>query len=73
LQLPLSSTAASVNVTDRNANAARGASTQASPQVLTLTGPAAGTYYIAVNRAKIGGATTGDFGAFALTLDEVRS
>jgi len=59
-------------VTDRNANGSRGPSTQASPQVLTLTGPAGGTYYVAISRAKIGGAIMGDAGAFVLTLDEVR-
>jgi hypothetical protein len=31
-----------------------------------------GAYYVAVSRAKIGGAISGDFGAFALTLDEIR-
>jgi subtilisin family serine protease len=59
-------------VTDRNANATRGPSTQSSPQVLTLTSPAAGTYYLVVNRAKVGGPTSGDFGSFVLTLDEIR-
>ncbi len=53
-----------------NANNARGPSTQASPQVLSVAAPAGGRYYVAVNRAKIGGTTTGDFGAFVLTLDE---
>ena len=58
-------------VTDAPANDARGSSTQASPQALTLTSPAGGRYYVAVNRAKIGGTSTGDLGAFVLRLDEV--
>jgi uncharacterized repeat protein (TIGR01451 family) len=51
-------------------NATREPSTKDSPQVLSLTAPAGGRYYVAVNRAAIGGTTTGDFGAFVLTLDE---
>jgi uncharacterized repeat protein (TIGR01451 family) len=62
---------ASAGVTDVNANNARGPSTKEAPQVLLLTAPAGGRYYLAVNRAKIGGTTTGDFGAFVLSLDEV--
>jgi subtilisin family serine protease len=58
-------------VTDVNANSARGPSTQNSPP-LTLSSPAAGTYYVVVNRARIGGMTSGDFGSFVLTLDEIR-
>ena len=44
--------------------------------MLTLSTPAAGRYYLAVNRAKIGRLgpqPAGDFGAFVLTLDEVRA
>ena len=63
---------ATSGVTDRNANSARGPSTQASPQILSLSSPSAGTYYLAVNRAKVGGASTGDFGSYVLTLDEIR-
>ena len=59
-------------VTDVDANNARGASTKMSPQVLSLTSPASGTYYVVVNRAKVGGPSTGDFGSFVMTLDEVR-
>src|SRR5581483_8624485 len=43
----------------------------ASPGVFTLQAPAAGRYYVVVNRAKIGGTTSGDFGSFVLKLDEV--
>jgi uncharacterized repeat protein (TIGR01451 family) len=63
---------ASAGVTDVNANNARGPSTQASPEQLALNAPAGGRYYLAVNRAKIGGTTSGDFGAFVLKLDEIR-
>ena len=60
-------------VTDAVANSQRGPSTQASPQVLTLQSPAAGRYYVAVSRARIGLLPgSGDFGKFVLTLDEVR-
>jgi subtilisin family serine protease len=59
-------------VTDPVANDNRGASTQASPQVLTVASPAAGRHYLVVNRAKVGGVGAGDFGSFVLTLDEVR-
>ncbi len=64
---------AAPGVTDKAANDERGPSTQASPQVLSLRTPAAGRHYAAVNRARIGGTTQGDFGAFVLTLDEIRS
>jgi subtilisin family serine protease len=60
-------------VTNMPANDARGPSTQADPQRLVLSAPAAGRYYVAVSRAKVGGTSTGDFGAFVLTLDEVRA
>lgn len=62
---------ASPGVTDKTANHARGPSTATAPQVLSLPTPAAGRYYLTVNRAKIGGTTSGDFGAFVLTLDEI--
>jgi uncharacterized repeat protein (TIGR01451 family) len=62
---------AAPGVTDAVANDARGPSTPSAPQVLTLTSPAPGRYYVAVSRAKIGGTTSGDFGSFVLTLDEV--
>ena len=60
-------------LTDVAANDARGPSTAAAPQALTLVAPAAGRYYVAVSRAKVGALLggTGDFGAFVLTLDEV--
>jgi len=64
---------ASSGVTDVAANAERGASTQASPQVLSISAPAAGRLYLAVSRARIGGTIAGaSFGAFVLTLDEIR-
>jgi subtilisin family serine protease len=58
-------------VTDVNANSSRDPSTPASPP-LTLASPPAGTYYVVVNRARIGGTTSGDFGSFVLALDEIR-
>ena len=64
---------ASAGVTDRDANAHAVRRRAAAPQVLPLPTPAAGRYYLAVNRAKIGGTTSGDFGAFVLTLDEIGS
>jgi hypothetical protein len=58
-------------VTDALANDARGPSTAAAPQVLTLSSPSAGGYFVAVSRAKVGALPgSGDFGAFVLTLDE---
>ena len=62
---------ASDGVTDVTANQQRGPSTQAAPQVLTVATPAAGRLYLAVSRARVGGTSSGDFGAFVLTLDEV--
>jgi hypothetical protein len=62
---------AAPGVTDVNANRSRGPSTPQSPP-LTLSSPAGGTYYVVVSRARIGGANSGDFGSFVLTLDEVR-
>jgi subtilisin family serine protease len=59
-------------VTDVSANSSRGPSTQVSPQVLTLLSPPSGTLYLVVDRARVGGTNTGDFGSFVLTLDEVR-
>jgi hypothetical protein len=64
---------ATPGVTDLQANNARGPSTQANPQTLTITNPAAGRYYVAVSRAKVGALPgSGDFGAYVLSLDEVR-
>jgi subtilisin family serine protease len=60
-------------VTDMAANNARGPSTEASPQVLMIANPSAGRHYLAISRAKVGGAGVGDFGSFVLTLDEVRT
>ncbi|HEX9635120.1 MAG TPA: S8 family serine peptidase [Candidatus Limnocylindria bacterium] len=59
------------DTTDHNANAARGPSTAASPQVLSIATPASGRHYVVVSRARIGGTTSGDFGAFVMTLDEI--
>jgi hypothetical protein len=59
-------------VTDQQANNARGPSTAAAPAALTLMAPAAGRYYVAVSRARVGGTSVGDMGSFVLTLDEVR-
>ena len=62
---------AAPGVTDKQANDARLPSTAASPQTLTLDSPAAGRYYLAVSRARVGGTSTGDRGAFVLALDAV--
>lgn len=62
---------AAEGVTDPIANDARGPSTASSPQRLTLAAPSAGRYYVVVSRAKVGGTSSGDFGAYVLTLDEV--
>ena len=62
---------ASSGVTDVNQNNARGPSTELQPQTLTLSAPTGGRYYVVVSRAKVGGTTSGDFGAFVLKLDEV--
>lgn len=61
---------ASAGTTDRIGNATRPPSTAAAPQVLAVQAPAPGRYLVAVSRARIGGTTPGDFGAFVLTLDE---
>ena len=61
---------ASPGVTDVDENDSRGPSTVTSPTRVTLTAPAAGRHYVVVSRAKIGGTTSGDFGAFVLSLDE---
>jgi subtilisin family serine protease len=61
---------AAPGVTDRVANNSRPPSTAATPQVLSVASPAAGRYFVAVSRARIGGTTPGDFGRFVLTLDE---
>jgi subtilisin family serine protease len=59
-------------VTDDVANAFRGPSTESVPQRLVVAFPAAGRHYLVVNRAKVGLLpSSGDFGAFVLTLDEV--
>jgi hypothetical protein len=65
---------AAEGVTDQDANDARGPSTQAAPQVLTVANPVKGRYFLAVNRAKVGtaDAIAGDFGAYDLTLDVTR-
>lgn len=64
---------ASEGVTDVQANNARGPSTSASPQTLTLQSPAAGRYYVAVSRARVGSLPgSGDFGGYVLALDELR-
>jgi hypothetical protein len=63
---------AAPGVTDAAANDARGPSTAAAPQALTLEAPLPGRYYVAVSRAKVGPLPgSGDSGAFVLTLDEV--
>ena len=62
---------AAPGVTDVAANDARRASTPVAPQVLSVAAPAAGSYSIAVSRAKVGAAGTGDFGSFVLTHDAV--
>lgn len=54
--------------------AARSASTESTPTLVTLTAPPAGRHYVAVSRARIGRGPIdpiGDFGSFRLTLDEV--
>ena len=61
---------AAPGVTDRRANDARGPSTASAPQVLSIAAPAAGAYRLVVSRARVGGTSSGDFGAFVLTLDE---
>jgi hypothetical protein len=59
-------------VTDPDANNARGPTPASAPQFLSLIAPAAGRYYVAVSRAKVGFLPgSGDFGKFVLTLDEV--
>ena len=64
---------AAEGVTDVQANNARGPSTPSAPQLLTLTAPPAGRYYLAVSRARVGLLPgSGDFGAFVLRLDEIR-
>jgi subtilisin family serine protease len=63
---------AAPGVTELVANEERGASTAEAPQELVLRTPAGGRHYLVVSRARIGGTTSGDFGAFVLTLDEVR-
>jgi hypothetical protein len=57
-------------VTDVATNSGRGPTTSSSKQTLSVPSPAAGRYYVAVNRAKLGSAAAGSFDAFLLTLDE---
>jgi hypothetical protein len=56
-------------VTAPNAEAARGPSTAAQPSGLTATELGDGPYELAVSRAKVGGTSTGTFGAYTLTVD----
>ena len=56
--------------TNALANAGRGPSTSASPQVLTVASPAAGRHYVVVNRAKLGPSGAGSRSSFAMLLDE---
>ena len=64
---------AAPGVTDAVANAGRGASSEAAPQRLVVMAPSAGRHYLVVSRAKLDLLpASGDFGAFVLTLDEVR-
>ena len=66
---------ATSGVTDASANNARGPTPTTAPQLLTIPTPAAGRHYLVVNRAKVGRLgpqPSGDFGAFRLTIDEVR-
>lgn len=62
---------AAPGVTDPTANDARGPSTADAPSELMVRTPAGGRHYLVVSRAKVGGTTPGDFGSFALALDEV--
>ena len=64
---------AAPGITDQAANASRPPSTAAAPQRLSVATPAAGRHYLVVNRARVGGTTAGDMGAFALRVDEVRT
>ena len=57
-------------MTDGNANGGAASTTEV-PQILSLRSPSAGRYYVAVNRARVGGTSSGDFGSFVLTLDEI--
>ena len=64
---------ASDGVTDVQANNARGPVHAGEPADAHAPEPAAGRYYVAVSRAKVGLLPgSGDFGAFVLALDEVR-
>ncbi len=56
-------------VTDVNAQDARGPSTAAQPAVLSATGLGDGPYEVVVSRAKVGGTSTGTFGAYTLSVD----
>jgi hypothetical protein len=57
-------------VTDVVTNSGRAPTTSTSQQTLSVPSPGAGSYYVAVNRAKLGSAAAGSFDAFSLTLDE---
>jgi hypothetical protein len=62
--------------TDVQADAARGATTQAQPQVLCVRTPAAGRHYLVVSRSKFlppGTVTQQSVGEFRLGLDEIRA
>jgi hypothetical protein len=59
-------------VTDPDRNEERGPSTRAAPQTLVLKAPKRSHYVLVVNRAKVGGTTTGDFGRYVLTIDEAK-
>jgi hypothetical protein len=66
---------AASGVTDAAADSARGPTPPSAPQVLRVATPASGLHYLVVNRAKVGRTgpqPAGDFGAFELSLDEVR-
>jgi subtilisin family serine protease len=66
---------AMTGVTDAAADAERGPTPPEAPQALKVSTPAAGLHYLVVNRAKVGRSgpqPAGDFGAFRLTVDEVR-
>ncbi|HET7676369.1 MAG TPA: S8 family serine peptidase [Candidatus Limnocylindrales bacterium] len=62
--------------TDVARNSTREGTTEAVPAEVVLRTPAAGRYFVAINRARINRGPfdpLGDFGSYELTLDEVRS
>lgn len=62
--------------TDVSTYESRSPSTASAPQTLSLGTPAAGRLYVVVNRAAVGRPgpqPAGNFGAFRLTLDEIRT